>query len=114
MHRLQHCSLCRRVLSSSTDQPVCAPDTQLDGAHRLVNGALRLCAGVSVDGTVMRARDSINRDFYGRPLTAKQLLTGDSPAQPLAARPLYAALDDMLACYGIPRCCCHTALEFWL
>ena len=36
----------------------------------------------------------------GRPLSAKQLLTGEAVAAPLAADALYTALDDLMARAG--------------
>ena len=53
-------------------------------------------AGISVEGTVMTTRDRANRGFYGRPLTAKQLLLEGAVVPPTAARPLYAALDQLM------------------
>lgn len=48
----------------------------------------------------MSTRDSVNRDFYGRPVAARQLLLGETPSTYLAAQPLYAALDDLLLSVG--------------
>ena len=44
----------------------------------------------------MTTRDKANRGFYGRTLTAKQLLVEGAVAAPTAARPLYIALDDLM------------------
>lgn len=52
--------------------------------------------GVSVNGTVTNTRASANLAFYGRPLTAKDLLLGGSVDAPPAARSLYNALDSMI------------------
>ena len=56
--------------------------------------------GVSVDGTVTHTRSNANLAFYGRPLTAKDLLLGGSVEPPPAARTLYAALNSMLNSFG--------------
>ena len=52
--------------------------------------------GVSINGTVTSTRASANLAFYGRPLTAKDLLLGGSVDAPPAARSLYTALDSMI------------------
>ena len=44
----------------------------------------------------MTTRDKANRGFYGRALTAKQLLVEGAVVAPTAARPLYIALDDLM------------------
>ena len=62
--------------------------------------------GVSIDGTVTHTRSNANLAFYGRPLTAKDLLTGGTVEAPPAARTLYAALDSMMNSFGysqLPR-----------
>ena len=51
-----------------------------------------LFAGVSLEGSVLIERRDANRKFYGAPVTAKQLLTGQYPAPP-AADPLYQILN---------------------
>ena len=33
-------------------------------------------AGISIEGTVIAAREGTNEEFYGRPVTAKELLSG--------------------------------------
>ena len=45
----------------------------------------------------MSVRNSINTDFYGRPVTARQLLLDDSISPPAAAQPLFTALTELLA-----------------
>jgi hypothetical protein len=50
----------------------------------------------------MTTRDKVNRSFYGRGLTAKQLLLGDLASAPMAAKPLYGALEDLLARAELP------------
>lgn len=56
--------------------------------------------GVSIDGTVTHTRSNANLAFYGRPLTAKDLLLGGTVEAPPAARTLYAALDSMMNSFG--------------
>lgn len=51
---------------------------------------------MSVEGTIMSTRGKANRGFYGRALTAKQLLLEGAVVAPTAARPLYLALDDLM------------------
>ena len=61
---------------------------------------LHCLAGVAIEGTIVTSRDRANLDFYGRPLTARQLLTGnrEGPSIPTAAaQPLYKALQDLMA-----------------
>ena len=41
-------------------------------------------------------------DFYGRPVTVKELLLEERFSPPVAAAALYAALDDMLVRIGAP------------
>ena len=55
-----------------------------------------------MEGTLIYTRSSINSCFYGRSLPAWQLLDKDSVAPPAAARPLYAALDEVLARVDLP------------
>ncbi|CAL8465716.1 g5252 [Coccomyxa elongata] len=57
-------------------------------------------AGVSIDGSLLTTRSDVNLDFYGRPLSAKQLLMGDNVSAPVAADALYTALDDLMARAG--------------
>jgi lipid-binding SYLF domain-containing protein len=51
-----------------------------------------LFAGVALHGSIIATRADQNRKFYSRDFEPKELLSG-SVAQPLAARPLYEALD---------------------
>ncbi len=53
-------------------------------------------AGISVEGTIITTRDTANQAFYGRALTAKQLLLGGAVGQPTAAKPLYGALHELM------------------
>lgn len=55
-----------------------------------------LYAGVSLDGSVLVTRNEVNHRFYGRPVDAQQLLSGELPA-PRAAAPLYNALAEALS-----------------
>ncbi|TDH69126.1 hypothetical protein CCR75_009781 [Bremia lactucae] len=54
-----------------------------------------LYAGISLQGSVIATRDDLNRQFYGQELNASALL-GGAVSQPLAARPLYEALERAL------------------
>ncbi|KAG7381046.1 Phosphoglucomutase-3 [Phytophthora pseudosyringae] len=51
-----------------------------------------LYAGISLQGSVIATRNDLNRKFYGQDLEASALLSG-AVGQPVAARPLYEALD---------------------
>lgn len=51
-----------------------------------------LYAGISLQGSVIATRNDLNRKFYGQDLQPSALLNG-SVGQPIAARPLYEALD---------------------
>ncbi|KAK1928888.1 SH3 domain-containing protein [Phytophthora citrophthora] len=51
-----------------------------------------LYAGISLQGSVIATRNDLNRKFYGQDLEASALLSG-VVGQPVAARPLYEALD---------------------
>ena len=53
-----------------------------------------LFAGISLEGAVIASRPDVNRAFYGRDVSAKQLLTGEI-APPPAAKPLYDALAEI-------------------
>ncbi|KAL7528271.1 hypothetical protein ACHAXR_002357, partial [Thalassiosira sp. AJA248-18] len=50
-----------------------------------------LYAGVSLDGRLITTRDRVNEKFYGRAVSAHELLSGEV-ATPPAAQPLYDAL----------------------
>lgn len=50
-----------------------------------------LYAGLSLDGRILMTRDRVNEKFYGRSLSAHELLSGQV-ATPPAAQPLYDAL----------------------
>jgi lipid-binding SYLF domain-containing protein len=41
-----------------------------------------LFAGVSVDGTVVFARNGANEEYYGKPVTPRELLSGEIPPPP--------------------------------
>jgi lipid-binding SYLF domain-containing protein len=51
-----------------------------------------LFAGVSLQGATLRNDDEGNHELYGKPLTAKDILTGNITPPP-EAQPLIAALD---------------------
>ena len=53
-------------------------------------------AGVSLDGTAIVTRGSVNNNFYGRTVSASDLLHGAIPP-PRAAKPLYNALAEALS-----------------
>ncbi len=55
-----------------------------------------LFAGVSIEGTVIAARDEANREYYGRDLTPKEILSGAVEAPKGTAR-LHAALGKLPA-----------------
>ncbi|ETP51731.1 hypothetical protein F442_03160 [Phytophthora nicotianae P10297] len=57
-----------------------------------------LYAGISLQGSVIATRSDLNRKFYGQDLEASALLSG-AVGQPVAAKPLYEALDR--ATHGI-------------
>ncbi|RLN73792.1 hypothetical protein BBJ28_00014464, partial [Nothophytophthora sp. Chile5] len=50
-----------------------------------------LYAGISLQGSVIVARNDLNRKFYGQDLQPAELLSG-SVGQPRAAEPLYDAI----------------------
>jgi len=59
-------------------------------------------AGISIEGSVVSTRDHINLAFYGRPVTAKQLLVEGKLPSPVAAAALYSAMDNLLVRLGAP------------
>lgn len=50
-----------------------------------------LYAGISLDGKIIMTRNRVNENFYGREVTAMEILQGVIPTPP-AAQPLYEAL----------------------
>ncbi len=54
-------------------------------------------AGLALEGTVLRTRDAVNRQFYGRELPSKVLLLAEAVPPPVAAAALYDALDAALS-----------------
>lgn len=52
-----------------------------------------LYAGVSLEGSVIIERKDANQKFYGRPIPAKQILSGHVPAPP-GCEPLFRVLDS--------------------
>jgi lipid-binding SYLF domain-containing protein len=53
-----------------------------------------LFAGVSLQGTVIATRDDANKEYYGRPVTAKEILSGEVPPPKGAAK-----LREVLSTY---------------
>jgi len=51
-----------------------------------------LFAGLSLDGTILIERKDANRDFYGSPIPARNILKGDVPA-PEAASRMYEIIE---------------------
>ncbi|ETV82494.1 hypothetical protein, variant 2 [Aphanomyces astaci] len=51
-----------------------------------------LFIGISLEGSVVMARPDVNREFYGKDITAAELL-GGRERPPVAAQPLYDALE---------------------
>jgi SH3 domain-containing YSC84-like protein 1 len=45
-----------------------------------------LFAGISLEGTVIAARDGVNHEYYGRAVTPKQILSGEVKPPAGAAR----------------------------
>jgi lipid-binding SYLF domain-containing protein len=50
---------------------------------------------VSLEASVIACRPEVNRDFYGQDIKPTALLTGQYP-RPVAAEPLYKALEEIL------------------
>ncbi|OQS05939.1 hypothetical protein THRCLA_01978 [Thraustotheca clavata] len=50
-----------------------------------------LFIGISIEGSIVVARPDVNREFYGKSVTAAELLSGQE-RRPVAAQPLYDAL----------------------
>lgn len=63
-----------------------------------------LFAGISLEGTVLVERKETNKDFYGQPIPALDLLTGKVPA-PEAASAMYEVVEaaEMVDESGIPQ-----------
>ncbi|SPO39857.1 related to YSC84 - protein involved in the organization of the actin cytoskeleton [Pseudozyma flocculosa] len=63
-----------------------------------------LFAGVSLEGTVLVERKETNKDFYGQPIPAIDLLTGKVPA-PEAASAMYEVVEaaEMVDETGVPQ-----------
>jgi len=53
-------------------------------------------AGISLEGSILKCRDDINSNFYGRPVEPAELLFGSTIPRPRAAQPLYEALNEAL------------------
>lgn len=63
-----------------------------------------LFAGISLEGTVLVERKETNKDFYGQPIPAVDLLTGKVPA-PEAASAMYEVVEaaEMVDESGLPQ-----------
>ncbi|SPO22582.1 related to YSC84 - protein involved in the organization of the actin cytoskeleton [Ustilago trichophora] len=63
-----------------------------------------LFAGISLEGTVLVERKETNKDFYGQPIPAVDLLTGKVPA-PEAASAMYEVVEaaELVDESGIPQ-----------
>ncbi len=63
-----------------------------------------LFAGISLEGTVLVERKETNKDFYGQPIPAVDLLTGKVPA-PEAASAMYEVVEaaELIDESGIPQ-----------
>ncbi|RHZ12926.1 hypothetical protein DYB26_010685, partial [Aphanomyces astaci] len=57
-----------------------------------------LFIGISLEGSVVMARPDVNREFYGKDITAAELL-GGRERPPVAAQPLYDALEAVATRY---------------
>ena len=55
--------------------------------------------GLGLEGSILTVRHDVNRDFYGREVTAEEILEHTSP--PRAAAPLYQALAHLYASFGL-------------
>lgn len=53
-------------------------------------------AGLALEAALVCSRDAVNQAFYGRKVTARQLLLGGAVPPPPAAAALYAALDALM------------------
>eukprot|EP00619_Florenciella_sp_RCC1007_P016277 CAMPEP_0205946648 /NCGR_PEP_ID=MMETSP1325-20131115/69158_1 /ASSEMBLY_ACC=CAM_ASM_000708 /TAXON_ID=236786 /ORGANISM="Florenciella sp., Strain RCC1007" /LENGTH=442 /DNA_ID=CAMNT_0053317735 /DNA_START=118 /DNA_END=1442 /DNA_ORIENTATION=- len=56
--------------------------------------------GLSVEGSFLKVRNNVNRDFYGVEVSPHELLMGGVDA-PEAAGPLYEALEELMASMNI-------------
>ncbi|KAF0727759.1 hypothetical protein Ae201684_014274 [Aphanomyces euteiches] len=57
-----------------------------------MEAGIGLFIGISLEGSVIVARPDVNREFYGKDVTAAELLSGQE-RPPIAAQPLYDALE---------------------
>jgi len=55
-------------------------------------GIVGLFAGLSLEGTVLVERKDANRDFYGSPVPARDILSGRVPPPEVASR-LYEVIE---------------------
>jgi len=61
-----------------------------------------LFAGVSLEGSVIISRQSMNKKFYGKDVNVRDLLSGSIPSPPAAA-PLYESLTKAFNTPGVLR-----------
>lgn len=61
-----------------------------------------LFVGISLEGSMILARSDINRAFYGRDVQVSELL-GGMETPPVAAAPLYEAIELAMSRYRQPR-----------
>lgn len=61
-----------------------------------------LFAGVALEAALLCERAAVNHAFYGRRLSAQQLLAGDAVAPPAGASSFYAALEAFLSAVAAP------------
>eukprot|EP00903_Cladosiphon_okamuranus_P008279 g7968.t1 len=66
-----------------------------------------LFAGLSLEGGIIVSRPDVNRKFYGRQVSVRELLSGNV-APPPAARPLYEALENRGSAANQERLLCRT------
>jgi lipid-binding SYLF domain-containing protein len=68
------------------------------GADMLCYGRTKgLFAGTSLGGANIEPDDSANRNLYGKPVTAREVLLGGSVKPPAAAEPLVQLLNTKMA-----------------
>lgn len=70
-----------------------ATDAQLKAEMLSYSRAQGLFAGVDISGGVLKVDNDDNRDLYGRPMTARELLLKNDVPTPKAARAFVAALN---------------------
>jgi len=63
------------------------PDAQLHAQILSWSRSRGLFLGASVEGDVIKPDDEATRDFYGKALTAREILIDHKPGVPAAAKP---------------------------